>query len=59
MEEVIGSIPIRSTNYFNNLETPNRRKQNACVVVCVITRHTAAVVEVFIAVTLASMQTCE
>ena len=22
MEEVIGSIPIRSTNYFNHLETP-------------------------------------
>jgi len=22
MEEVIGSIPIRSTNHFNNLEAP-------------------------------------
>ena len=23
MEEVIGSIPIRSTNYFNNLDSQN------------------------------------
>src|ERR1039457_6940158 len=43
MEEVTGSIPVRSTNHFNSLDWPNRHRQVACVVVCVITRHFAAI----------------
>ena len=37
MEEVIGSIPIRSTNHFNNLDNSNALMWRVCVVVCVIT----------------------
>ncbi len=37
MEEVIGSIPIRSTNYFNNLDDAGALRQGVCVIVCVIT----------------------
>ena len=47
MEEVIGSIPIRSTNHFNNLDWPNCRRRTACVMVCVITPHFAAIGEAF------------
>ena len=32
MEEVIGSIPIRSTNQFNNLNRPNSHRRTACVI---------------------------
>jgi hypothetical protein len=42
MEEVIGSIPIRSTNKPNNLEWENRRGRTDCVIACVITHHFAA-----------------
>jgi hypothetical protein len=47
MEEVIGSIPIRSTNQSNNLAWPNRHRRTACVMVCVITHHSAAIGEGF------------
>jgi hypothetical protein len=30
MEEVIGSIPIRSTNPFNNLDHPNLQVRSVC-----------------------------
>jgi hypothetical protein len=36
MEEVIGSIPIRSTNQLNNLNRESAHKRGACVMVCVI-----------------------
>ena len=42
MEEVIGSIPIRSTKHFNNLDNANALGQSVCVIVCVITPHFAA-----------------
>jgi hypothetical protein len=38
MEEVIGSIPIRSTNQSNNLGRASVQWQSVCVTVCVITR---------------------
>jgi hypothetical protein len=47
MEEVIGSIPIRSTNQLNNLAWPTRHKRIACVMVCVITGRSAAFGEDF------------
>ncbi len=47
MEEVIGSIPIRSTNYFNNLDAASAHTWGACVMVCVITPHFATVREGF------------
>ena len=43
MEEVIGSIPIRSTNHFNNLDRASVHRLTVCVMVCVITRHFAAI----------------
>ena len=42
MEEVIGSIPIRSTKHLNNLDNANALGQSVCVIVCVITPHFAA-----------------
>ena len=45
MEEVVGSIPTRSTNQSNNLARASVRRQSVCVTVCVITRHFAAIGE--------------
>ncbi len=42
MEEVIGSIPIRSTNHFNKLDDAKALGQSVCVIVCVITPHFTA-----------------
>ncbi len=42
MEEVIGSIPIRSTKPFNNLDNADALGQGVCVMVCVITTHFTA-----------------
>ena len=47
MEEVIGSIPIRSTKHLNNLDNANALGQSVCVIVCVITPHFAAFFEGF------------
>ncbi len=38
MEEVVGSIPTRSTKSLNMLERASIHGQRVCVVVCVITR---------------------
>ena len=35
MEEVTGSIPVRSTNQFNNLGRANVQRLNVGVTVCV------------------------
>ncbi len=42
MEEVIGSIPIRSTNQFNNLDRPKVPRPAACAIVFVITHRSGA-----------------
>ena len=47
MEEVIGSIPIRSTNPFNKLHWPNLQRLHICVVTCVITCRFGACGECF------------
>ena len=47
MEEVVGSIPTRSTNHLNNLDRPNVQRQSVCVMVCIIPRHFAAIGEGF------------
>src|ERR1700687_4518027 len=38
MEEVTGSIPVRSTNQTNNLDGPSLRPRNVRGVTCVMTR---------------------
>jgi hypothetical protein len=55
MEEVIGSIPIRSTNYFNNLDEMNAMWQSVCVMVCVIPPILLLLARLSIAVRFASM----
>jgi hypothetical protein len=47
MEEVVGSIPTRSTNQPNNLARTSAHKRGVCVMVCVITSHFAAIGEGF------------
>jgi hypothetical protein len=47
MEEVVGSIPTRSTKQSNNLANANLLSGGICVTVCVITRHSAACGEGF------------
>ena len=42
MEEVVGSIPTRSTIPLNKLDGTSAHKVGVCVVVCVITRRFAA-----------------
>src|SRR5208283_399778 len=42
MEEVVGSIPTRSTKSLNNLDRASARSYCVCVAVCVITRHFGA-----------------
>jgi hypothetical protein len=42
MEEVVGSIPTRSTKSLNNLDGASARKPGVCVMVCVITRRSGA-----------------
>src|SRR5215467_12127171 len=37
MEEVVGSIPTRSTNFLNKLGAVSRQGKLVCVMVCVIT----------------------
>jgi hypothetical protein len=37
MEEVTGSIPVRSTKHLNNLDGASARSREVCVTVCVIT----------------------
>ena len=57
MEEVVGSIPTRSTNRSNNLDRASVHRQSVCVMVCVITYHFAAFGRASIALRLASMRT--
>src|SRR5215470_17150084 len=38
MEEVVGSIPTRSTNFLNNLDGLVGQSHDICVVSCVVTR---------------------
>ena len=38
MEEVVGSIPTRSTRFLNNLDGLVRHSDDICVVSCVVTR---------------------
>ena len=45
MEEVVGSIPTRSTKFPNNLANAILPGGEICVMVCVITRHCAAIGE--------------
>ena len=47
MEEVVGSIPTRSTKSVNNLAWANRQRRLVCVTLCVITRHFSALGEDF------------
>ena len=42
MEEVTGSIPVRSTKQSYNLGRASVLKQDVCVMACVITNHFAA-----------------
>jgi hypothetical protein len=42
MEEVVGSIPTRSTNQSNNLARANVQRQSVCVMVCVMIRRFGA-----------------
>jgi hypothetical protein len=42
MEEVVGSIPTRSTNSLNKLDGASARNRGVCVMVCVITRRLGA-----------------
>jgi hypothetical protein len=42
MEEVTGSIPVRSTNQINNLDRRNVQRLGVCIISCAITRHFAA-----------------
>jgi hypothetical protein len=42
MEEVVGSIPTRSTNSLNNLDGASARNHGVCVMLCVITRRSSA-----------------
>jgi hypothetical protein len=39
MEEVVGSIPTRSTKSLNKLDRASACDHDVCVVVCVITRR--------------------
>jgi hypothetical protein len=39
MEEVVGSIPTRSTNSLNKLDRPSARRHGIGVVVCILTRR--------------------
>ena len=57
MEEVVGSIPTRSTNQSNNLDRASARRLGVCVMVCVITHHSGAFGRASIALRLASMRT--
>src|SRR5271166_1011873 len=47
MEEVVGSIPTRSTKSLNNLDGAPARGCDICVVVCVVTRRFGAYGEGF------------
>ena len=47
MEEVTGSIPVRSTNSFNKLESLYRRRRLVWVMVCAIPLPFAVVGELF------------
>ena len=42
MEEVIGSIPIRSTNQFNNVDRTTTLRPVVCVIVFVIIHRSGA-----------------
>src|ERR1700719_361492 len=42
MEEVVGSIPTRSTNSLNNLDGASARNGSDCVMSCVIPRRFGA-----------------
>ena len=42
MEEVVGSIPTRSTISLNNLDGASARSLGVCVMLCVITRRFGA-----------------
>jgi hypothetical protein len=42
MEEVVGSIPTRSTKSLNNLDGQLAERRDVCVVSCVITRRFGA-----------------
>ena len=47
MEEVVGSIPTRSTNSLNSLDRANCHSGEICVLVCVITGRFGAQGKVF------------
>jgi hypothetical protein len=42
MEEVVGSIPTRSTKSLNRLDGASVQRLNICVVLCVVTRRFGA-----------------
>src|SRR5271167_1838406 len=42
MEEVVGSIPTRSTRFLNDLDRARAHCRDICVVVCVVTRRSGA-----------------
>ena len=50
MEEVVGSIPTRSTNSLTNLGKAGALSDGVCVMVCVITRGSGAHGKGFISV---------
>jgi hypothetical protein len=47
MEEVVGSIPTRSTKSHNNLNRASANRHDVCVMSCVITRRFGAHSESF------------
>jgi hypothetical protein len=47
MEEVVGSIPTRSTKSLNQLDGASADRSNFCVAVCVVTRRSCAQSEGF------------
>ncbi len=59
MEEVIGSIPIRSTKQPNNLDDMSTPRQSVGVIVCVIPPISLLLERATIAVRFASTRTCE
>jgi hypothetical protein len=59
MEEVIGSIPIRSTDQFNNLDRPTALRPVVCVIVFVIIHRSGAGARIALAEPIAANRTCE
>ena len=57
MEEVVGSIPTRSTNSLNDLDRAGAFSVAICVAVCVVTLVLALTARVSIALRSASVRT--